>query len=277
MQRRIAFFITQIVISVVALSYSLTAKAANHYVYIDYDLGPDPDPVNIYVNDSVYFYDGDGFGPYEIYFNASVDFYTPGGVTFMGAGTYSYFVFDFFGDFVGTGSVVASVPQPNYPPSVTITSPTNNAVFVAPAAFTFAADATDPNANDLAGVDFFLGGSLVDFIYYPPYETTITNLAAGTYELKAIAYDYSNATATNKITIQVVNPGPITVTGAALGAGNFRFTANGLVPGRLTVLQESTNLKTWTSLSTNAAPAVTRSFTNTVTAGSHFYRVIQLP
>jgi hypothetical protein len=271
MQRRIALFISQIVISALTLSYSFTAKAANYEVTVDF-FGLTPDPVNIKEGDSVFWIDGDGGGPYTIYFNGGlVQVETPNGLTFGLAGTYYYF--DDLGDY-GTVNV-----SPNSPPFITITNPTNNTVFVAPAAFSFAADVVDPDPSDVAGVEFYVGGQLVDFVSSPPFDTPITNLTAGAYELKAIAYDYSNASATNKISITVVNPGPITLTASALGS-NFRFTANGLVPGKLTVVQTSTDLKSasaWNSLSTNAAAASTQSFTNPITAGSHFYRVIQLP
>ena len=213
----------------------------------------------------------------SIFFNGgTIQVETPNGLTFPFAGTYNYF--DDLGD---SGTVNVGNAPPNSPPSVTITNPTNNAVFTAPASFTFAVDASDPDPNDVAGVDFSVAGQLVDFVSFPPYDTPITNLSAGTYELQAIVYDYSNATATNTISITVVNPGPITLTATALGIGNFRFMAtSGLVPGKLTVLQESTNLQSaaaWNSLSTNAAAASTKSFTNTITTGSHFFRVIQLP
>ena len=62
MQRRLAVFITQIAIGAAALSCSLTAKAANHYVYVDF-FGLSPDPININVGDSVFWLDGDGGGP----------------------------------------------------------------------------------------------------------------------------------------------------------------------------------------------------------------------
>ena len=274
MQRRIALFITKIAFSAVMLSCSLAAKANTVYVSVDYFSGLSPDPVYINVGDIVYWTD-DGFGPYLIYFGPSLNFDTPGGVQFFAAGTYNYI--DDLGD---QGTVYVGNAPPNSPPSVLITNPTNNAVFTAPAAFSFAVDASDPDPNDVAGVDFYIAGQLVDSVSFAPYDTPISNLAAGTYELKAIVYDFSNLSASNTISITVVNPGPITLTATALGVGNFRFTANGLVPGKLTVLQESTNLKSaaaWNSLSTNAASASTQSFTNAVAAGSHFYRVLQLP
>ena len=274
MQRRIALFICQIAVSAIALLSSFTAKANTVFVEVDYFSGLSIDPVYINVGDSVYWTD-DGLGPYLIYFGPSAYIYTPDGFTFLAAGTYHYI--DDIGD---QGTVYVSNVAPNSPPSVTITNPTNNTVFIAPAAFSFAVDASDPDPNDVAGVEFYVGGQLVDFVSSPPFDTPITNLTAGTYQLMAIVYDYSNASATNTISITVVNPGPIGLTASALGAGNFRFTANGLVPGKPTVLQTSTDLKNkaaWTSLSTNAAAASTQSFTNSITAGAHFYRVIQLP
>jgi hypothetical protein len=274
MVKEIRLRIVKAAIALLMLSGSLAARAdADVYVYY---WGVSPDPVNITEGEVVWWYDGDYYGPYYIVIEGTgIAFWTPGGVQFNAAGSYSYY--DDMGD---SGTVNVSPGTPNSPPVVTITSPTNNSVFTAPATFAFAADASDPNPGDLWDVEFWVGNVLVDDVYAAPYATTVTNLAAGSYTLKAIAWDYSFATATNSITITVVNPGPITLTASTLAGGNFRFNANGLVSGRSTVLLASTNLasaSSWIPISTNVATGSTASFTNAVAAGQRYFRIVQLP
>jgi hypothetical protein len=233
-----------------------------------------PNPVYIKTGDTVYWDDADeDFAPYIITGNWG-SFYTPGGVQFIGAGTYSYTARSSFGGGSYGGTVYVSA---NALPTVTITSPTNNAVFSVPATFAFAATATDADANDIWDVEFWVGNTMVDDVYSAPYTTTVTNLAAGTYTLKAIVWDYSSAKATNTITITVVTPGPITLTGSALANGNLVFKANGLGVGKTNVLQYSTNLTGWSALSTNVASSSTAMFTNTATGTLRFFRLVQSP
>jgi hypothetical protein len=70
------------------------------------------------------------------------------------------------------------------------------------------------------------------------------------------------------------------MSGSTLVGGSFRFDASGFVVGKTNVLQSSTNLAqplSWISVSTNVAAGSTASFTNTVSAGQHYFRVVQLP
>src|SRR5262249_25019023 len=138
-------------------------------------------------------FDGDGFGPYTI-FGLGAPFDTPGGIQFLAPGSYDYF------DDVGDMSTVNVTP--NLPPSVTITNPVNNAVFPAPATFDFAADASDSDAG-VSDVEFYIGTTLVDDVFFLPYTTVISNLPAGSYNLSVIVYDNGGATATNSISITV--------------------------------------------------------------------------
>jgi hypothetical protein len=276
MKKRIRLGIVKAVIALLALSGSLGARA-DAYVYV-YFWGLSPETVNITEGEVVWWYDGDYNGPYYIVIEGTgIAFWTPGGVQFYSAGSYSYY--DDWGDY---GTVNVSPGVPNSPPVVTITNPPNNSVFTAPATFAFEVDASDPDPypNELWDVEFWVGSVMVDDVYDPPYATTVANLAAGSYTLTAIAWDYAYATATNSISITVVNPGPITLTTATLAGGNFRFNANGLVPGRSTVLQASTNpasASSWSPVSTNAVGGSTASFTNAVTAGQRYFRVVQMP
>lgn len=231
-----------------------------------------PDPVNIVTGEAVFWSD-DGSGPYAIISDSSAwsSFYTPGGVLFTAPGTYSYH--DDVGDF-GTVYVTANVP-----PSVTITNPAANAIFTAPASFDFAVDASDPD-DGLSDVEFYVGTNLVDDVFSAPFVTSVTNLAAGTYILTAIAFDTVGATATNQVTIYVQNPVPVTLTAPKIIGGHFVFDGSGLIAGKTNVLQTSTNLfssANWVSVSTNIAANSTMSFTNAISFNRRFFRLIQLP
>ncbi len=273
MQRGIGFGIVKSTVTVFILSCALVSRAADVGVGL-YQLSPDP--VTIKAGDIVYWYDLDpDFAPYFIS-GAWGTIATPDFVIFNSTGTYPYIAQSLYGGlWDGTVYVIA-----NSPPTVTITNPANNAIFMEPATFAFEADAYDPDPNDVWDVEFWVNNVMVDDVYFPPYATTVTNLPAGPYTLKAVVWDFSYVTATNSISIMVVNSAPITLTDAALSGGKFTFNANGLVVGKTNVLQSSTNLALpsgWVPVLTNVAESTKASFTNTVTAGARFFRLIQLP
>ena len=155
-----------------------------------------PDPVTIATGEAVFWTDADGGGPYGIYFfngwYTQTDSY---GLIFYQQGSYNYY--DDNGN-MGTVNVTLNVP-----PSVTITSPADHAVFSPPANFSFAVQASDNDVDGLLDVEFYIGTNLVDDVFSPPYSTSVTGLAAASYTLTAIAYDYAGATATNSISITV--------------------------------------------------------------------------
>jgi len=94
------------------------------------------------------------------------------------------------------------------PPTVAITSPTNNALFVAPAAVTITATAADADGS-VTQVEFFNGTTPVGTMPTTPgssiYSVTLTNLAAGTYTLTARATDNLGATTTSAAVTITVN------------------------------------------------------------------------
>jgi len=257
----------------IAAVFSLPTSAAT--VHVSY-FGLSLDPVNIKAGDAVYWdYDdvNDDLGPYFVTGGWGT-IMTPAGIQFnVPPGAYAYSVQSAFGGGSWNGTVNVSA---DLPPVVAITNPTNNSVFTAPATFAFEADATATNQNDLEDVEFWIGDTMVDDVLAPPYSTTVTNLAAGTYTLKAIAWAYFNVSATNSISITVVNPGPITLTGGGLAGGNFVFSANGLAVGKTNVLEGSTNLVAWFPLRTNPPGAISLNFTNPAASQRLFFRIRQI-
>jgi Bacterial Ig domain len=264
-------FIGVLMFQVFALA--LCARAATVMVG-DYALSPDP--VYIRAGDVVYWDWDEGesiLGPYYVdgpWGAAAV----PCGVQFLKAGTYQYTAGSI--DYGGTWSGTVVVLPPNSPPTVKITNPTNSAVLTAPATFSLEADASDPDPNDLSDVEFYVDDAWTDDIYSPPYTTTVQNLAVGTHTLTAIAWDMLGASATDSVTITVVNPGPVALTGCGMTNGNFMFSANGLGIGKTNVLEGSTNLVTWFPLQTNVCDTDCLTFTNSSTERCQFFRVRQL-
>ncbi|MCU0428385.1 MAG: Ig-like domain-containing protein [Cytophagaceae bacterium] len=103
----------------------------------------------------------------------------------------------------------------NLAPSISLTSPANNASFLAPASISLTATASDADGS-VSKVEFFQGSTLIGTDLSAPYSFTWTNVPAGTYTLTAKATDnlgaFSNTTG---IVVVVSNP-PCTVSGAEL-------------------------------------------------------------
>ena len=91
----------------------------------------------------------------------------------------------------------------NLPPAILISAPANNSVAVAPATFTIAASASDPDGS-IAKVEFYRSGVLLGTDSTAPYTWTWSNVAAGTYSLTAKAYDNAGAaTVSAPVSVQV--------------------------------------------------------------------------
>ena len=107
----------------------------------------------------------------------------------------------------------------NLPPTVTIFSPTNGTVFVAPASFTLFANAQDPDGT-ISKVDFYSAtnkiGETTNVVFYSTnitaYALGLTNLPAGTNIFTAIATDNNGATGTSApVSITILSAPPLTI------------------------------------------------------------------
>lgn len=94
----------------------------------------------------------------------------------------------------------------NVPPTVTLDSPTDGALFVAGNAINLNATANDTDGT-IQSVQFYYDNTLIDEDLNTPYAANISaGLAAGTYILKAIATDNDGETAEAQINVTVEAP-----------------------------------------------------------------------
>jgi plastocyanin len=194
--------------------------------------------------------------------------------TFPTAGGFPYFcvVHGF------TGNV--TVQAVNVPPSVSITAPTNGAVFAAPWTGLIAATASDSDGT-VSKVDFFAGATRLGTVTNPPANPsfTVTNLAAGNYTLTAVATDNGGATNTSTgVGISVVTPVAIVLSAPqrlSATAFQFNYSAN---TGLTYIVFRSGALPAFSPVSTNTANTNTVTFLdNGATGAVNFYGVHRVP
>jgi plastocyanin len=194
---------------------------------------------------------------------------------FNQAGTFNYYCAPHRGfGMVGTVIVQAAA---NTPPSVTITNPVSGAVFAAPANVTIQANASDTDGT-VASVQFFAGTTLVGADTATPFSIVASNLAAGSYALSAVATDNGGLSRTSAVVnISVEAPVSIALSPPLITNGLFQFnyTANA---GARYVIENSSNLASWTAVKTNTASGSSEKFEEAFDAGLlRFYRVGRLP
>jgi RHS repeat-associated protein len=168
---------------------------------------------------------------------AKVDFYQ--GATLLGTSTAAPYSFAWTGvaagsysltvvatdDRGGTTTSAAVAITVNALPTVSITAPTDGAVFAAPATITVTASAADPDGT-IAKVDFYQGATLIGTATAAPYSATSASLGSGTYSFTAVATDNSGATTTSAAVSVRVNAAPtVSITTPANGA-TFTAPAN---------------------------------------------------
>lgn len=141
---------------------------------------------------------------------ARVEFYQ--GTTLVGTATSSPYTFAWIGVAAGTYSLTAKatdtfgavatstavniVVNPNTPPTVSLTSPSNGASFYAPASIAITAAAADADGT-VAKVDFYQGTTLLGTATTVPYSFNWANVALGNYSVTAVATDDHGATTTS--------------------------------------------------------------------------------
>ncbi|GAB1855485.1 hypothetical protein MHTCC0001_03190 [Flavobacteriaceae bacterium MHTCC 0001] len=172
-------------------------------------------------------------------------------------------------------------------PSVSFTSPSNNATFAEGADVSVVVDASDDGS--ISNVKLYLDGTLVRQENIAPYEwglssqndTALENMAAGTYTLRAVAEDNDGQTAETSIQI-TVGSGTVAVTGVtvtpstlSLNVGDTGNLTGAVVPSNatdqtMTFGSSDTSVATVTQSGVVTAVASgTATITLTTTDGSH--------
>ncbi len=111
------------------------------------------------------------------------------------------------------GGGLSPPPPPSdgkQPPTVSLTAPVDGADFIAPAAITLTASASDPDGS-IAKVEFFQGTTRVGVAMTAPYSMVWLNVPKGTYSLTAKATDNQGLTTTSSaVSILVATEGSTT-------------------------------------------------------------------
>ena len=108
------------------------------------------------------------------------------------------------------------------PPTLSITSPLNGSVLLAPAQVTVSALASDNGR--VTHVEFFSGSTLINDLANPPYQFSWGPLLAGSYTLTARATDDDGLSSTASVDLSVVTVQPPTPTPVVIMGSNAEGT-----------------------------------------------------
>jgi regulation of enolase protein 1 (concanavalin A-like superfamily) len=162
---------------------------------------------------------------------ARVDFYagtqlvgsdtsSPYSVTWGGVAVGSYTLKAVATDNAGvtaTSQAVSVTVAANKPPTVSLSAPATGATYTAPASITISATAADTDGA-IARVDFYAGTQLVGSDASSPFSVTWASVAAGTYNLTAVASDNLGMTGTSMPVSVTVTPVTMIPTTLIFGA-----------------------------------------------------------
>ena len=130
-----------------------------------------------------------------------------------------------YGNLTWQAATLAHGPT-NTPPSVFISSPTNNSTFIAPANITLSADAADTD-GEVIRVEFFDGADRLGEATSAPYSLPWNTVPAGSYSLTAVATDNSGATTIStsvQITVNNGTPAAVTLVNPVASVDQFGFS-----------------------------------------------------
>ncbi|MBI3416126.1 MAG: VCBS repeat-containing protein, partial [Verrucomicrobia bacterium] len=147
------------------------------------------------------------------------------GTTLLATATASPYTFNWTGVAVGTYTLTVKATDnlgamtvssdvsfmvnspPNVPPTVSLTTPANNATFTAPASITLSANSADSDGT-IAKVEFFNGATLLATMLNVPYTFVWANASLGLHTLTAQATDNNGAVTVSPAIIITVNAPP---------------------------------------------------------------------
>jgi hypothetical protein len=159
-------------------------------------------------------------------------------------------------------------------------SPRRGAFFRAPASFDIIVQLLSVSDADGGELEFFIGGHSMGMVNgnfgptCPATSMSVTNLPEGEYPLEVVYhadgiffYRQTNTVRVFRLELEMPRVGP---------DGKLQFEVQTSLVGRNTVIQSSSNLLSWTSVSTNQPSTNIFTFTEPfpATNGPRFYRVI---
>src|SRR5436190_5116515 len=119
----------------------------------------------------------------------------------------------------------------NAPPTVSLTTPANNALYAGPATNALSPAAADATGN-IVKVDFYQGTTLIGTSTTAPYVFSWTDVTPGIYRLTAVATnDAAQITTSSAVNVRVNSPPNVNLTAPAnnavyAGPANVTLTAN---------------------------------------------------
>ncbi|HKQ40496.1 MAG TPA: Ig-like domain-containing protein, partial [Verrucomicrobiae bacterium] len=116
----------------------------------------------------------------------------------------------------GTNTPPTNPPPANLPPIVSLTNPTNGAIYIEGMDISLIADASDPDGT-VTNVDFLSGEIVLGSDTEADYTLLLTNVPAGEYVFRATATDNAGARAVSSPVAVTVFPNP------PYAAGPFRL------------------------------------------------------
>jgi uncharacterized repeat protein (TIGR03806 family) len=165
-----------------------------------------------------------------------------------------------------------SVDLLNWPPEISLRSPTNGTELVAPSVLELAVNAQDSDGS-VARVEFFDGALKLGESTIPPFSFSWNNPALGDHSISLVAYDDDLAPATSKTSFFSILPITLNAIPTVSSSGNFSFSFNGSA-GSDYIIEISNNLHDWTPWMTNRAVSGMVNFEEGTTNGSpRFFRV----
>ncbi len=141
---------------------------------------------------------------------------------------------------------------PTNPPSITLTSPGDGAVFTEPANIDFAAG-VNSNGHTISKVLFYSGSILIGQSAQAPYSFTWNNVAAGNYALTARllydgAFEVSSPVANVSVSASRPPPPGLSLTLAMTPEHLPLIEGAGAVGGHNYAMQTTSNFVTWSKI-----------------------------
>lgn len=166
-------------------------------------------------------------------------------------------------------------PEPNKPPTVSITSPTNNAIIEKGTLVQITVTASDPDGT-VSNVKIYIDNVEEESFNAPPYSVNVATDEAepGQYTIKAEATDNEGLKATAQITVTITESNPPTVTTAditeiqaesATGGGNVTGDGGNDVTVRGVVWSETTGPTVESNAGKTEDGSGTGEFTSSIT------------